>query len=434
MNEQKENLFAKRDELKNSAKVLKAKDLTVAENLEALNKVLDEIEATDKAIDAIEKTEKIESQSATAVNTVTENKDKFNSFGEFLNAVKVAGKTKDRVVDKRLVKDAIKGVNETTGADGGYAVQSDYLGVILDGARERSQILQRCRNYTVSSDANRINYVTPDLSAETSANAGTVVAGGVQAYWVDEGGTVTPTKPKFKNSEIKLGKIMGIAYVTEEMLQDAAFMPSYLEDSFSEAVAGLLTDGIINGAGESVDSSTARQPLGIMNSSAVVSVAMSDTATSNKKIKTQDFLNMKAAFRTKNWANAVWFLHPDYETDLPLLNDGSSNANPVFMPSGGISGTQYDTILGRPVIYDEFLAAKGTYGSIILADMNEYMLISKGNERKEWSMHVEFLTDQQCFRIILRVGGAPVNNTTYTVRNSTQKRSAFVALGTKPTK
>ena len=126
MNEQKEILFAKRDELKNSAKVLKAKDLTIAENLDALNKVLDEIEATDKAIDAIEKAEKIESQSATAVNSATESKDKFNSFGEFLNAVKVAGKTKDRVVDKRLVKDAIKGVNETTDADGGYAVQLHY--------------------------------------------------------------------------------------------------------------------------------------------------------------------------------------------------------------------------------------------------------------------------------------------------------------------
>lgn len=432
MNEQKEILFAKRDELKNSAKVLKAKDLTIAENLDALNKVLDEIEATDKAIDAIEKAEKIESQSATAVNSATESKDKFNSFGEFLNAVKVAGKTKDRVVDKRLVKDAIKGVNETTDADGGYAVQSDYLGVILDGARERSQILQRCRNYTVANDANRINYITPDLSAETSANAGTVVAGGVQAYWVDEGGTVTATKPKFKNNEIKLGKIMGIAYVTEEMLQDAAFMPNYLEDSFSEAVAGLLTDGVINGAGESVDSSTARQPLGIMNSSALVSVAMADTATTNKKLKAQDFLNMKSAMRNKNWANAVWFIHPDYEADLPLLVDDSGNQ--LFMPAGGISGGQYDTILGRPVVYDEFVAAKGSYGAILLADMSEYMLISKGNERKEWSMHVEFLTDQQCFRIILRVGGAPVNNTTYTVRHSSQKRGAFVTLGTKPTK
>lgn len=426
MKEELERLYAKRDTLKD-----KIKSLDVETNGEELKTALDEMEALDRKIDLVEAQSKIVNDDvAKKIEPVKEGaKDKFDSFGEFLNAVKTAGMTKDRIVDPRL-KNAIKGVNEKTDADGGYLVQEEYLGAILDGARERSQILERCRKYTVSSEANRINYTTLDLSGETDANAGVVVAGGVQAYWVDEGGTVTPSKPKFKNNEIKLGKIMGIAYVTNEMLQDVAFMSGFLEDSFSEATAGLLTDGILNGKGESVDGSMARQPVGILGSSATVAVAMADTATSNKKLKAQDFLNMKVAFRTKNWANAAWFIHPDYEADLPLLVDDSGNQ--LFMPAGGISGSQYDTILGRPVIYDEFLPAKGSYGSILLADMSEYMLITKGTERKEWSMHVEFLTDQQCFRIVLRVGGAPMKNTTYTVRHSKQKRGVFVALGTKP--
>lgn len=425
MTKEMEELYAKRTALQNKMRTLNA-----ATNKEELKSTLAEFDELEETITLAEKKEQTLANKAEPVNGgAKDDKNKFSSFGEFLNAVKVAGQTKDRTVDKRLVKDAIKGVNETTDADGGYAVQSDFLGVILDGARERSEILRRCRNYTVSSDANRVNYVTPDLSNETASTAGTVVAGGVQAYWVDEGGTGTPSKPKFKNNETKLGKIMGIAYVTQEILQDAAFMSSYLEDSFSEAVAGLLTDGILNGAGESSDGLAARQPLGILNSSAVVAVAFTDTT--NKKLKAQDFINMKAAFRTKNWGNAAWFMHPDYESDLPFLNDGEGN--PVFIPAGGISGSQYDTLFGRPIIYDEFLAAKGSYGSILLADMSEYMLISKGNERKEWSIHVEFLTDQQCFRIITRVGGAPMNNTTYQVRHSSQKRAAFVAIGTKPT-
>lgn len=427
MTEAMEKLYAKRDALRNTLK-----DIDVSDKFDDAQKVIDEINALDKQIDAQEAKEKLLTDSLKLDDVKSDNskKDKFSSFGEFLNAVKVAGQTKDRVVNPRL-KNAIKGVNESTNADGGYLVQEDYLGVILDGARDQSEILQRCRKYTVSSDSNRINYTSLDLSGETATNAGTVVAGGVQTYWVDEGGTVTPSKPKFKNNEIKLGKIMGIAYVTNEMLQDAAFMAGFLEDCFSEATAGLLTDGILNGAGESVDGSTPRQPVGLLNSGATVAVPMSDTATSNKKLKAQDFFNMRTAMRTKNWSNAVWFMHPDHQADLPLLVDDSGNQ--LFMPAGGISGAQYDTILGRPIIYDEFLPANGTYGSILLADMNEYMLISKGNERKEWSMHVEFLTDQQCFRIVLRVGGAPVNNTTYTVRHSSQKRGAFVALGTKPT-
>lgn len=428
MTEKRQTLCAKYDALTKKLETLDAEA-----NFDELKATLDERTKIGEQIDAEEAREKalMDSASVESVKKSGEGaKDKFGSFGEFLNAVKIAGQTKDRVVDPRL-KNAIKGVNESANADGGYLVQEDYLGVILDGARERSEILQRCRKYTVSGDSNRISYTTLDLSSETATNAGTVVAGGVQAYWVDEGGTVTPSKPKFKSNEIKLGKIMGIAYATEEILQDAAFMAGFLEDSFSEATAGLLTDGILNGAGESVDGSVPRQPIGLLNSNATVAVAMSDTATSNKKLKAQDFLNMKTAMRSKNWANAAWYMHPDYEADLPLLVD--DNGNQLYMPAGGISGAQYDTILGRPVIYDEFLPAKGTYGSVLLADMNEYMLISKGNERKEWSIHVEFLTDQRCFRIVLRVGGAPMNNTTYTVRHSSQKRGAFVALGTKPT-
>lgn len=425
MNEQKEILFAKRDELKNSAKVLKAKDLTVAENLDALNKVLDEIEATDKAIDALEKTEKIESQSATAVNSEKNNSKKFKNLGEQLRAIKDAAVSRGRVVDPRLVKDEIKGVSTTVDADGGYAIQSDFLGNILDRAFERSGIISRCKQYNVTPNSNGANWATPDDS-EDAAKEGVVVAGGVQAYWTSEGQTVTPTKPKFLFRELKLGKIMGLAYVTEEALQDIPFMAQYLEDSFSDAVDGLLTDGILNGKGEVTGQ--ARQPEGVFASNAVVPVAKGGATLTAK-----DLLNMKAHMRGKNWANAVWFMHPDLESELPLLND--DNTNLLFMPAGGISGSQYDTLLGRPIVYDEFLPAKGEYGEVLLADFSNYMLIKKGEERKDWSMHVEFLTDQQCFRIVMRVNGAPIDNRTYSVRHGKNgsKRGAFVALGTPAT-
>lgn len=420
MTEQMQSLCAKRDSLKNSANTIKAKDLTVAENLDALNKVLDEIEATDKAIDALEKAETIETQSATAVTANKEDSKKFKNLGEQLRAIKDAAMSKGRVVDPRLVKDEIKGVNTETDADGGYAIQSDFIGNILDRAFARSEIVRRCRQYGVSTNSNRANWVTPDDS-EDAAKEGVVVAGGVQAYWASEGQTVPPSKPKFMPRELKLGKIMGIAYVTEEALQDIPFMAGYLEDSFSDAVDGLLTDGILNGKGEVVGE--ARQPEGVLASKAVVAVAKSGA-----EVTAKDLLAMKSRMRKKNWANAVWYMHPDLEEILPLLKDDAGNQ--LYFPAGGLSGVQYDTILGRPIVYDEFLPAKGSYGEVLLADFSNYLLIKKGEERKDWSMHVEFLTDQQCFRIIMRVNGAPMDNRTYAVRNSTKKRGAFVALGT----
>ena len=420
MTKQKQELCEKRENLVNTLATLDAE-----KDGAQYDDILAKIEEVDAAIDRLEKAESVAKQSATAAGNAApaDDKKKFKNFAEQLKAVVNAAKTKGRNVDPRLISDDIKGVNTETDADGGYAVQSDFLGNILDRAFERSQIISRCRQYTVSANSNRVNYVQLDDSNDASTSGGVVVAGGVQAYWAEEGGTVTPSKPKFKSTEIKLGKAMGLAYVTEEAMEDMPFLSQTLEDSFSDAVAGLLTNGILNGEGELAENG--RQPTGVLGSNAVVTVTPADST----KLTYADFLNMKAAMRKKDWANAAWFVHPDLEAILPTLAD--ANGNQVFMPAGGISGAQYDTILGRPVIYDEFMAAKDSKGDILLANFDQYMLIRKGEERKEWSMHVEFLTDQQCFRIVMRVSGAPVNNTTYAVRNSTSKRASFVTLNTR---
>ncbi len=415
MTKEMESLYAERDALQAKLKTLNVKD-----NYDEMESVVNSIAEVDKRIDMQEKVEKVATSDMSIDPIKDEGEAKFKSFGEQLRAIKDAAMSKGRVVDPRLVKDEIKGVNTETDADGGYAIQSDFIGNILDRAFERSEIVRRCRQYGVSQNSNRANWVTPDDS-EDAAKEGVVVSGGVQAYWASEGQTVTPSKPKFLPRELKLGKIMGIAYVTEEALQDIPFMAGYLEDSFSDAVNGLLTDGILNGKGEVVGE--ARQPEGVLVSKAVVAVAKSGS-----EVTAKDLLAMRSRMRKKNWANAVWYMHPDLEEVLPLLKDDAGNQ--LYFPAGGLSGSQYDTLLGRPIVYDEFLPGKGSYGEVLLADFNNYLLIKKGEERKEWSMHVEFLTDQQCFRIIMRVNGAPLDNRTYSVRNSTNKRGAFVALGT----
>lgn len=412
-----QDLYDKRAQLLN-----KGKTLNVETDYEAFVNNNAEIKDLDKKIDAQEEFEKTEKTSAAAGTVVSSNDRKnFNSFSEQLKAIVNASRP-NGVVDPRLIKNDEKSdgtLMTTNDPDGGYAIQSDFIGNILDSAYERSGILSRCRSYTISSDANRANYVLLDDSGD-AAKEGTVVAGGVQAFWVTEGGTVTPTKPKIKSKELKLRKAMGICYATEEMLQDVPFTAQLVEDSFSDAVAGLVTDGILNGTGDA-----GNQPFGVLKSNALVTVTPADST----KLSAQDFLTMKASMRQKNWSNSAWYMHPDLQADLPLLNDGEGNL--LFIPAGGISGVQYDTILGRPVIYDEYMAAKGAKGDILLADFNEYMIIKKGTERKEWSIHVRFLYDENTFRIITRLNGAPMNDSTYAVRNSKTKRGAFVTLGAR---
>lgn len=389
-----------------------------------VDEYLAKVKDIDKAINNQETIENLAKESAQDVKAApVQDNAKFKSFGEQLIAIKNAAISRGRNVDRRLVKDDIKGVSTTVDADGGYAVQEDFLGNILDRAFERSPIINACRSYTVTANSNRVNYVTVDDAEDASDSANVKVAGGVQAYWTKEGQTVTPTKPKFKTTELKLSKIMGLCYVTEEALEDMSFIGPFVEDSFSDAVAGLLTQGILTGDGTVLDQS---KPMGLFSEESQAVVKLTPTDKTGKTIKPQDILNMRAAIRTKDWGNAVWYMHPDLAPQLPLLNDGAGNL--LYMPQGGLSGAQYGTLLGRPIVFDEFMSQADKTGSILLANMDEYLLIRKGTERHDWSAHVEFLTDQWCFRIVLRVNGAPMFNNVWSVRNSENKRGSFVTL------
>jgi hypothetical protein len=67
----------------------------------------------------------------------------------------------------------------------------------------------------------------------------------------------------------------------------------------------------------------------------------------------------------------------------------------------------------------------------MLVDPFQYILLCKGTARQDWSIHVEFLTDQQCFRMVFRCNGTPKVNKTTLLKNSTKPRSPFVTLAAR---
>ena len=78
-----------------------------------------------------------------------------------------------------------------------------------------------------------------------------------------------------------------------------------------------------------------------------------------------------------------------------------------------------------------FMEALGAKGDIALVDLSQYLLLKKGSAKQDWSMHVEFLTDQMCFRMVLRCNGAPKVNAPLKIKNSTLTRSPFVTLAAR---
>ena len=184
----------------------------------------------------------------------------FASLGEQLKAI--CDFRKNHIEDKRLqqVNNAALGANEGTGADGGFLIQTDFAGQILESAVRQSALLNRLDRYTCSSAANAMRWLSVD---ETDVSKS--VFGGVQMYWASEAGTVAASKPSFREMKMDLEKMMGFAYATDEMLTDAAFMTGFFGNAFTLAADRLLTEGVITGDGVG-------KPLGLLHSKALVTV------------------------------------------------------------------------------------------------------------------------------------------------------------------
>jgi HK97 family phage major capsid protein len=128
--------------------------------------------------------------------------------------------------------------------------------------------------------------------------------------------------------------------------------------------------------------------------------------------------------------NYVWLINQNIEPQLYTMALAvGSGGIPVYMPAGGLSGAPYGTLFGKPVIPCEQCASLGTAGDIILADLSQYVMISKGNMQSASSIHVNFQTDQTAFRFVYRCDGQPMWDAYLTpYKGTTSYQSPFVCL------
>lgn len=337
-------------------------------------------------------------------------------FGEMLQAIHAA--TNGGPKDSRLMAAAL-GSNEAVGSDGGFLVGTDIANDIMitmtDGA-----ILSRVRRIPLSAGSNGIRINVVD---ETSRVTGSRF-GGVQGYWLPEAGSKTASRPTFAQIELRLKKLAALGYSTDELLQDAVALQNVMTTAFAEELKFLLEDAIYEGDG-------AGKPLGILNAPALVTVAK-ETAQAAATIVPENIVNMFARLAPKSRANAVWLVNPQVEAQFPLMTLAAGlSAVPVYMPPGGLRDSQFGNLLGRPVIANEYSAALGTVGDIILADLNEYGIIDRGGIQQNSSIHVAFATDETAFRAVYRVDGQPLWRSAVTPFKGSATTSPYVALATR---
>jgi HK97 family phage major capsid protein len=345
-------------------------------------------------------------------------------FGEFLQAVR---RSSTGVVDRRLVASreleqrAALGGNELVPSDGGFLVGMDMANEILRNVHQASVLAQRARHIPISSDSNGIKFNGVD---ETSRVTGSRW-GGVQVYWVAEAGTATDKKPKFRRIELGLHKLMGLYYATDELLADASALGSLVQQAFTEEMAWVVDYAVLFGTG-------AGQPLGIFNSDALVSVAK-ETGQGAATVVAQNIIKMWNRLYAPSRSNATWYVNQDVEAQLWTMTlPVGTGGVPLFMPPGGLSQSPYSSLMGRPVVPIEQLPSVGTLGDIALLDPTQYVMSDKGGIQQATSIHVQFLTDEETFRWILRTDGQPFWSKAITPADgSSNTRSPFVTLAAR---
>jgi len=354
---------------------------------------------------------------------VKSNPPKWENLADAMLAVRNAAL--GRGVDNRLLDgpvNAALGQGVSNPSDGGFDVGTDIISGIQKKIDTVAVLAPKCRLQPIGSGSNNIKWNELD---ETSRATGSR-AGGLRGYWLAEGDTITASRSKIVKRSMDLEKLGVLFYATEELMQDSVAMTGMVTEQSGEELAWLLDEAIMSGSG-------AGRPKGLLNSAALVTVAKE----ANQKAGTivaENIMKMYSRMTPSAISGAEWYINPDILPELQTMGIVSPNGNgviPVYMPANGLSSAPYGTLYGRPVVPIEQASAKGAVGDVVFANMSQYMLIEKGGVQSASSIHVQFLTDQLCFRFIKRVNGMTMWSNSVASANGGTTRSPYVTLAAR---
>lgn len=345
----------------------------------------------------------------------------WHSFGDFAAAVKqsiVNANTDSRLQNASLTTYG----NEGAGADGGFAVPPEFRSTILEKVMGEESLLRRCDQ--VPTGGYSITFPKDETTPWGTA--------GIQGYWDGEAATMTQKKPALESTTIRVHKLTALVPVTDELLEDAPALGTYVQNRAADVIDFKVTDAIINGSG-------AGQPLGILNAGSTVSQAAEGSQTADT-IHGLNLIKMWARMPAR-WRNsAVWLAHPDVEPQLMRAGleikdpTGASTVGGglIWMPPGGLSASPYATLFGKPIIVTQACQALGDVGDLIFAAMPQYAAVLKaGGLRTDSSIHLWFDQGVTAFRFTFRMGGQPWWSTAISAKNGSTTFGPFVTLAAR---
>jgi HK97 family phage major capsid protein len=341
----------------------------------------------------------------------------FASIGEFMQAVYLSQKP-GKSMDERLFIGAAAPTsfgNESAGQDGGFLVPPDFSKEIFRLSLGEDSLMPLTDNVEIT--ANSMAF-PKDETTPWGTN-------GIRAYWQGEAAAANATKPVMGLATLRLKKLMALVPTTDELLDDASALTSYLPDKVATSIRWKTNESILFGAGNGI-------PIGCMNAGAVVTVAK-ETGQATQTLVPQNLAKMIARLPPGSFGNAVWIINNDV---LPALFTLSLGNYPIYLPNGltvgGIQVSPYGTLLGRPVIVSQHANTFSSQGDVMLVDLSYYQTITKaGGLQTATSMHLYFDADLTAFRTTFRMDGQSKIASAIDPAKGSSKLSPFIQLAAR---
>jgi HK97 family phage major capsid protein len=282
-----------------------------------------------------------------------------------------------------------------------------------------NDLIGRTDQYTIQGNRMEFPKLQESSRADGSRN------GGLLGYWGEEGDQMNATRPRVGSTELKLKKLHIVVFLTEELIADNGYaLEQWVRRMCQREMSYMIGDSIINGTGGG-------RPLGILNSPVTVAIAK-ESGQAAATILPANIIKMYAARRVgQPVSDLVWLINQNIEPQLFSMSMPSGHQQVVYLPPNGLAGSPNATLMGLPVLATEFNRTLGTAGDIILANLKNYLTISKGGITESVSPHVEFLRDQTALKFTFRIDGRPIYDSATTPANGTQAQSDFITLETR---
>lgn len=347
---------------------------------------------------------------------------RYDGIGEFANDVIQSDSRMSGRITKKLAANMemsrASGMNELSPADGGFLVQPDQSSRLIEPlfSATGDEILRRVNTTNIGADKNGTSFNAIDETTKSASSWG-----GIVMYWLGEGASKTESAPKLRKVELKLKKIAGLCYLTDELIEDTVALSSRIESGFRVALRNALIKAIISGTG-------AGQPLGLLNSTAKIEIS-AETGQEAATIVTDNILNMRERL-TPGALNPVWLYNPTCYKQLFKLQVGLGTAG-ALVSGQNIASTGMTSMLGIPMVECPWCPVLGTVGDLMLVDLGQYEFIQKGGPKVAYSIHVKFIYDETAMRIVYRCDGQMSAVASTTLEDGSTTAAPIITLATR---